>query len=39
MCLKKMFNGEIIFYFKKETEKIVLLQIKGLIKINDKLRT
>ena len=39
VCLNKMFNAEIIFHFKKETEKIVLLQIKGLIQITDKLRT
>ena len=37
--LKKMFNGEIIFHFKKETEKIVLLQMKGLIQIIAKFRT
>ena len=39
VCFKKMFNGEIIFHFKKETEKIVLLQMKGLIQITDKFRT
>ena len=34
-----MFNGEIIFHFKKETENIVLLQMEGLIQIIDKFRT
>ena len=34
-----MFNGEIIFHFKKETENIVLLQMKGLTQIIDKFRT
>ena len=32
-------NVEIIFHFKKETEKIVLLQVKGLIQIIIKFRT
>ena len=37
ICLKKMFNGELIgMSFKKETEKIVLL---GLIHIDVKFRT
>ena len=27
VSLKKMFNGEIIFHFKKETEKIVFSQM------------
>ena len=39
VCLKKMFNGEIIFQFEKETGKIVLLQMKGLIQIIAKFRT
>ena len=39
MCLMKMFEGEIIFHFKKETEKIVLLQMKGLIQIIGKFKT
>ena len=39
VCLKKMFEREIIFHFKKETEKIVLLQMKGLIQIIDKFMT
>ena len=39
MCFKNMFNGEIIFHFKKEAQKIVLLQMKGLIQITDKFRT
>ena len=39
MYLKKMFDGEIIFHLKKETEKIVSLQVKGLIQIIDKFRT
>ena len=39
VCLKKMFKGEIIFHFKKETEKIVFLQVKGLIQIIAKFRT
>ena len=30
VCLREMFHGEIIFHFKKETEKIVLSQMKGL---------
>ena len=34
VCLKKMFNGEIgNASFKKETEKIVSLQVTGLIQI------
>ena len=37
VCLKKMFNGEIIFHFKKKAEKIVLLQMKSLIQITNKL--
>ena len=38
ICLKKMFNGELLgMSFKKETEKIVLLQVKGLIHNNVKL--
>ena len=39
MYLKKIFDGEIIFHLKKETEKIVLLQVKGLIQIIVKFRT
>ena len=40
ICLKKMFNGELIgMSFKKETEKIVLLEVKGLIHIDVKFRT
>ena len=40
ICLKKMFNGELIgMSFKKETEKIVLLEMKGLIHIDVKFRT
>ena len=35
---KKMFNGEIIFHFKKDTRKVVLLQVKGLIQITVKFR-
>ena len=39
VCLKEMFiNGETTFHFKKETEKIVLLQMKGLIQIIAKFR-
>ena len=34
-----VFNGEIIFHFKKETQKILLLEMKGLIQITDKFRT
>ena len=35
-----MFNGELIgMSFKKETEKIVLLEVKGLIHIDVKFRT
>ena len=33
MYLKEMFNGEIISYFKKKIEKIVLLQVKDLIQM------
>ena len=36
VCLKKMLNGEMLF--KKDTEKIVLLKVKGLIHIV-KIRT
>ena len=32
-------RGEIIFHFKKGTEKIVLLEMKGLIQIIAKFRT
>ena len=39
VCFKNMCNGEIIFHFKKETQNIVLLQMKGLIRITDKFRT
>ena len=39
MCLKKIFNGEIIFHFIKETEKIALLPVTDLIKIIFKFRT
>ena len=35
---KEMFNGEIIFHLKKETEKIMLSQLKGLRQIIVKLR-
>ena len=31
VCLKKMLNGELLL--KKDTEKIVLLKVKGLIHI------
>ena len=39
VCLNKMFNSDIIFRFKKEDGKILLLQIKGLIQFVDKFRT
>ena len=38
VCLKKMLNGEMIFHFKKETEKIELLQMKGLIQTSSGLK-
>ena len=39
MYLKEMFNGEIISYFKKKIEKIVLLQVKDLIQMIVKFMT
>ena len=48
VCLKKIFNGEIIFHFKKETEKMLLPQcyyqsvitrVTDLIQIIVKFRT
>ena len=40
MCLKKIFNGEITFRssFKKNSEKDMLLEMKGLIQIMVKFR-
>ena len=37
---KKMFNGEIMFYsaFEKDTEKVVLSEVKGLIQIIVKVK-
>ena len=39
MNLKKMFDREVIIHLKKETEKIVLLQVKDFMQIFVKFRT
>ena len=39
MNLKKMFDREVIIHLRKETEKVVLLQVKDLMQIFVKFRT